>query len=475
MSVAVATAFLGDDFLLTGETARTLYHGVAAGAPIVDAHTHLAAADIADDHRYDTLTDLWLDDDHYKWRAMRCAGVDEDLVTGDAEPWDRFAAWASTMPRLVRNPLYVWSHLELRRVFGIDLVLSPSTAREIWDEANRQLPRWSTRRLLEHFGVEALATTDDPTTDLGGHYRLREGGGTEVVPTFRPDTAHRLLADPDAWCAWADRLGESTGTEVVDLGSLLEACARAYRRFRDAGSRASDHGLEALPDRGRDPSTADAAVRSARQGVAPGPDGREALALEVLGSAAREAADDGGVVQLHLGACRNASPRLFERLGPDAGADVVGDARQMPGLIRFLGELESAGSLPRTVLYNLNPADDSAFAAAAGAFSASGVSSLVQWGPAWWFNDHEAGVRRQLDVLSQVGMLAGFVGMVADSRSLLSFTRHELFRRVLCDVLGRDVEEGRIPADVEWLSGVVLDVCGGNARRYYGFGGGSGR
>jgi glucuronate isomerase len=470
MSVAVATAFLGDDFLLTGETARTLYHDVAAGVPIVDAHTHLAAAEIADDRRYETLTDLWLGDDHYKWRAMRCAGVDEDLVTGDADPWDRFAAWASTVPRLVRNPLYVWTHLELRRVFGLDLVLSPSTAREIWDEANRQLPRWSARRLLGHFGVGVLATTDDPTEDLGGHQRLRGSGGTAVVPTFRPDASHRLLAQPRAWCTWADRLGDSTGTQVEDLGSLLEALTRSYRRFGDVGCRASDHGLEVVPDRPRDRALADATVRAALRGVPPGPEGREAVTLEVLTLAAGLAADDGGVVQLHLGALRDASPRLFARLGFDAGADVMGDARQVPGLVRLLGRLESAGSLPRTVLYNLNPADNSAFAAMAGAFSVPGVPSPVQWGPPWWFNDHEAGVRRQLDDLSQAGQLARFVGMVADSRSLLSFTRHELFRRVLCDVLGRDVEEGRIPADPDLLSNVVLDVCGDNARRFYGLG-----
>ncbi len=474
----MAAGFLGDDFLLSGETARALYHGVAADAPIVDPHTHLPAAEIAGDRTYETLADLWLGDDHYKWRAMRGAGVDEALVTGDADPWERFAAWAATVPRLVRNPLYVWTHLELRRVFGIDAVLSPATAREIWEEANRQLPHWSARRLLAHFGVEVLATTDDPADDLEAHHRLREevgmaGAGTPVVvPTFRPDAAHRLLADPAAWCSWADRLGAATGGVVEDGGSLLEACARSYRRFGDLGGRASDHGLAVVPDRPRNPALADATVRRARTGTAPRAEGRDAVALEIVALAARLASEDGGVVQLHLGAHRDASPRLFERLGPDAGGDVVGDARQIPGLSRLLAGLEAAGHLPRTVLYNLNPADNPAFAVLAGAFSAPGVAPLVQWGPPWWFNDHEAGLRRQLDDLSQVGPLAGFVGMVADSRSLLSFTRHELFRRVLCDVLGRDVEEGRIPPDLDWLSTVVADVCGGNARRFYGLGGG---
>lgn len=471
----MATAFLDDDFLLTSDTARTLYHDVAVGAPIVDPHTHLSAIELADDRLYETLTDLWLEDDHYKWRAMRSAGIGEELVTGGADPWERFVAWASTVPRLVRNPLYVWSHLELRRVFGIDVVLSPSTAREVWDEANRQLPRWSARRLLNHFGVEALATTDDPGDDLDGHRRLKEAGDTTVVPTFRPDAAHRLLTDPPAWCSWADRLGSATGTEVEDRESLLAACTTSYRRFWAMGGRASDHGLEVVPDRPRDPVLADTAIRGARDGVVADHAGREAVALEIVTLAAGLASDDGGVVQLHLGAHRDASPRIFDLLGPDAGGDVVGDGSQVPGLVRLLGSLERAGQLPRTVLYNLNPADNSAFAVVAGTFSAVGEAPLVQWGPPWWFNDHEAGVRRQLDDLSQVGQLAGFVGMVADSRSLLSFTRHELFRRILCDALGRDVEGGRIPADQDLLSTMVLDVCGGNARRFYGLVVGSGR
>jgi glucuronate isomerase len=470
----VTAAFLGDDFLLTTSTARSLYHDAAARVPIIDPHTHLSATEIADDRTYETLTELWLEDDHYKWRAMRSAGVDEALVTGAADPWDRFCAWASTVPRLVRNPLYVWSHLELRRVFGIDLVLSSSTAREVWDEANRQLPRFSARQLLDHFGVEALATTDDPGDDLDGHRRLKEGSGSTVVPTFRPDAAHRLLTDPRAWCSWADRLGSAEATEIEGLDTLLEACTASYQRFQAMGGRASDHGIEVVPDRPRDRALADAAIRRVRDGVAADPGAQEAVALEVVNLAARLASDDGGVLQLHLGAHRDASPRLFDLLGSDVGGDVVGDARQVPGLAGLLGSLEGAGQLPRTVLYNLNPADNVAFATMAGTFSAAGEVSLVQWGPPWWFNDHEAGVRHQLDDLSQVGQLAGFVGMVADSRSLLSFTRHELFRRVLCDVLGRDVEEGRIPADQDLLSAVVLAVCGGNARRFYGLGDGAG-
>jgi glucuronate isomerase len=464
----VAATFLGEDFLLSSETAAALYHGVAERAPIVDAHTHLAAADVADGRTYGTLAD-------YKWRAMRAAGVDEDLVTGDADPWDRFSAWASTVPRLVGNPLYVWSHLELRRAFRIDLVLSPSTAREIWDEANRQLAAWPVPAMLARFGVEAVATTDDPADELAAHRRLQGTGGVAVVPTFRPDAAHRLLDDPAAWHAWADRLAAVSGVAVDDLAGLLAACERSYGRFAELGGRASDHALARLPDRPRDPGLADVAVRKARRGAAVSGPERDAVALEVVALCARLAADADGVVQLHLGARRDVSPRLLARVGRDAGGDVVGDWHQGAGLARFLGGLEREGALPRTVLYNMNPADDAVFSSTAGAFARAGVPSLVQWGPPWWFNDHEAGVRRQLRALARTGQLAGFVGMVADSRSFLSFTRHELFRRVLCDEIGRDVARGRVPGDLDRLSAVVQAVCVDNARAYYGMAGAGGR
>lgn len=462
----MSAAFLDDDFLLSGETARGLFHEVAEHAPIVDLHNHLSPADIAGDRVYGTLSDLWLGDDHYKWRAMRLAGFDEELVTGDADPWEKFSAWAATLPRLIRNPLYVWSHLELRRVFGIDLALDPSTAREIWEEANRQLPGWSAQALLAHFDVRAIATTDDPGDDLAAH-RLPVGSRVPMIPTFRPDGAHRLLDDPPAWNAWVDRLEAATETTVDDLASLLDALTRSHQRFARIGGRASDHGLACIPDVPRDASLADAVVRRARLGSAATTAERDSVVLEVVALAARLAFADESVLQLHLGPIRDVSPRILARAGRDAGADVIGDERQAPGLARFLGELERSGTLPRTILYNVNPADNALFAAMAGAFSRPGVASLVQWGPPWWFNDHEQGMRRQLDDLSQIGQLAGFVGMLTDSRSILSMTRHELFRRVLCDAIGRDVDEGRIAADIDWCSTVVRDVCIDNAVRYF--------
>ena len=461
--------FLHDDFLLSGETARELFHGVAERLPIVDLHNHLAPADIAGDRVFETLAELWLEDDHYKWRAMRLAGVDERLITGDADPWERFSAWAETVPGLVRNPLYVWSHLELRRVFGIDLLLGPATAREIWDEANRLLPELPARTVLARFDVSTVATTDDPGDDLASHRALRDADGAPVtIPTFRPDAAHRLLDDPPAWSAWADRLGDASGVRVEGLASLLAALTAAHARFAALGARASDHGLSSLPDADRDPGSADAAVRSARSRETPTGPGRDAVALEVVALSARLAAEGDGVLQLHLGARRDLSPRILQQAGRDAGADAVDDRRQGPGLARLLAGLEREAALPRTVLYNANPADNTLFATIAGAFSRPGVAPLVQWGPPWWFNDHEDGMRRQLDELSRTGRLAGFVGMVTDSRSLLSMTRHELFRRILCDTIGRDVDAGVVPADLDLLSETVRGVCVENAVAWFG-------
>ncbi len=466
--------FLNEDFLLTSDVARELYHGVAAEAAVVDVHNHLPPADIAGNRVWTSLTELWLDDDHYKWKAMRLAGFREELVTGDADPWDKFAAWAATVQRSLGNPLYVWTHLELRRVFGIDIPLNPSTAREIYDEANRQLPGWSAQRLLEHFKVTVVATTDDPKDSLASHAQHWGSGDTKpvrtaMIPTFRPDAAHRLLDDPVAWNAWADELAAVSGCPVNDLASLVEALTHSYARFASMGARASDHGLACLPDRPRDCDVADSVIKAARNGRPASDAEREIVLLEVVGLAASLAASDDSVLQLHLGPLRNVSPRLMGLVGRDAGADVMGDERQALGLARFLGDLEQRGELPRTVLYNLNPANNALFATMSGAFSRSGVTSLVQWGPPWWFNDHEAGMRRQLEELSQIGQIAGFIGMLTDSRSILSMTRHELFRRILCDVIGGEVASGRYPNDSDYLRVLVRDICIGNAVRYFGF------
>ena len=462
--------FLHDDFLLSGETARALFHGVAERLPIVDVHTHLPPADIAANRRFETLTDLWLEDDHYKWRAMRLAGADERLITGDADPWARFAAWAETVPGLVAQPA-----VRLDAPRAAPGVRDRRSARDRGRHA-RSGTRPTACSLTCPRGPCSPVSTSGRSrrrmtraTTSPHIAQLRETGGAPVmIPTFRPDAAHRLLDDPAAWNRWADRLGAAAAARIDDLDSLLAALTAAHGRFAELGSRASDHGLAALPDADRDPHLADAAVRRARSGEAPPASERDAVLLEVVALAARLAAADDGVLQLHLGARRDLSPRILGLVGHDAGADAVDDGRQGPGLARFLASLEREGTLPRTVIYNANPADDALFATVSGAFSRPGTAPLVQWGPPWWFNDHEDGMRRQLDELSRTGRLAGFMGMVADSRSLLSMTRQELFRRTLCDTLGRDAEAGLIPADLDLLSEIVRAVCVDNAVTWFG-------
>lgn len=461
-------SFLDDDFLLTTDLARTLFQA-AAREPIVDVHNHLVPEDIAGDRQWDTITDLWLEDDHYKWRAMRLAGIDETLITGDADPFDKFSAWAATMPRLLGNPLHTWTHLELKRAFGVDQVLSPASAPAIYAAVNEQLPERSALRLLSDFDVEVVATTDSPADDLNSHSMHAQGdSSTRMVPTFRPDAAHSLLGDPVEWNAWIDRLALVQGTVVNDLAGLLQALASAHARFAVLGCRASDHGLSWLPDRDRDPVVADAAIQRARNGEPVDEADADLVMLEVLALVAELAVENDSVLQLHLGPLRNISPRLLDVVGRDAGADVIGDRAQAQGLARFLGGLEASGTLPRTVLYNLNPADNAVFVAMAGAFARGGVEQLVQWGPPWWFNDHDAGMRTQLDQLAQVGQLAGFIGMLTDSRSILSMTRHELFRRVLCAKIGDAVESGLYPNDLPFLSEMVSGICVGNARSFFG-------
>ena len=320
--------------------------------------------------------------------------------------------------------------------------------------------------------MELVATTDEPGSRLEHHARLAatDDAGLTMVPTFRPDGGHALLGEPERWNAWVDTLIEvGDATTIDDLASLLAALTSSYHRMVAAGGRASDHGLAALPDRSRDPDHADRVVRAARNGQAASDDDRQVVLLEIVTLAAELATDDDAVLQLHLGPLRNVSPRLLDHVGRDAGADVMGDASQALGLARFLGDLERDGCLPRTVLYNLNPADNALFVTMAGAFARPAVPGLVQWGPPWWFNDHEGGMRRHLDDLSQIGQLGGFIGMLTDSRSMLSMTRHELFRRILCDVIGLDVEAGTVPADIEMLGQLVRAVSVDNARDFFGF------
>jgi len=465
--------FCDESFLLATGTAGDLYHRVAAQQPIIDYHCHLSPRDIAEDRRFEDLHAVWLAGDHYKWRAMRANGVAEDLITGAASPRQKFQAWAETVPFTLRNPLFHWTHLELRRHFGIETLLEGSTAEAVWTEANRQLAQGdlSARGVLRRFNVELVGTTDDPADTLEWHAAIARANGagfaTRVVPTFRPDAALKVR-QPERVQAWSKRLSEAAGIGADTFAGLVAALDKRHADFAAAGCRATDHGLDSLPDT----TCTDAQARSiwerAIAGTAATAEETDRFTLWIMLHVARLNHARGWVTQLHLGPFRDPNAELARRLGSDAGCDTIGDARQGPGLIRFLGTLADENALGRTILYNINPADNALFASMPGSFQDGIVPGKIQWGSGWWFMDQERGMREQMNMLSDLGLLSRFVGMVTDSRSFLSYPRHEYFRRILCDLLGSDVESGRLPNRRDWLDRLVADVCCGNARRLLG-------
>ena len=462
--------FIHDDFLLHTEAARRLYHDHAAAEPICDFHCHLPPADIAGDRRFADLFEIWLEGDHYKWRAMRASGVAERFCTGDAAPFEKFQAWAATVPQTLRNPLYHWTHLELARYFGIEELLDPGTAERIWHEANDRLATegMSVRGILEKFQVHTVCTTDDPTDSLDHHRRLAASGcTTRMLPTWRPDKAF-AVDKPAAFNAWLDRLEAASDTAISGLDDLLGALLRQMDAFEEAGCRLSDHGLGHCPADFCTAAEAGGILAKARQGAAASPEdqGRfTSFLLDVLG---REYARRGWTMQLHLGPLRNNNRRMFERIGPDTGFDSIGDGPQARSLAAFLDHLDADDQLPRTILYNLNPADTYVFAAMLGNFQTGGVAGKMQLGSGWWFLDQKEGMERQLNALSNLGLLSRFVGMVTDSRSFMSFPRHEYFRRVLCNLVGRDVENGELPDDDQLVGTMIRDICYRNAAEFLG-------
>ena len=463
--------FLDEDFLLDSEVAIDLYRRFAAPQPILDYHNHLSPQQIADDHRFLTITELWLEGDHYKWRAMRAAGVPEREITGDARDWDKFLAWATTVPQTLRNPLYHWTHLELRALGIGDKRLSPETAAAIFDAANAALmkPEHSAQGLLRKFDVRVVCTTDDPIDDLEAHKRhaKKPDTFTKLYPTWRPD---RMLAVRDlrVWNGWIDALGVAAGVSIGSLPALREALARRHEQFHALGCRASDHGLKRIavkPVKERELVAIFAKLRASK---ALGPEEVEQFRSAMTHELAELNHSRGWVQQFHLGALRDVSSRGY-RLGAASGHDAIGDFRQGEALARFLDRLDERGKLAKTIVYNLNPADNELFATIVGAFNDGSVAGKMQLGSAWWFLDQLDGMRRQLDTISHLGLLSRFVGMLTDSRSFLSFSRHDYFRRLLCNLLGEDVVRGRLPDDRALLGGLVADVCYRNARAYFDF------
>ncbi len=463
-------AYLDDDFLLHSPTARRLFHEVAKDQPIIDYHCHLPPREIATNHRWENLADLWLGGDHYKWRLLRANGIDENRVTGDAPPREKFQAWAESVPYTLRNPIHHWTHLELRRYFGIDLLLSPETADEIWDRANERLaePDFCTHGLLKKFDVRMVGTTDDPADPLDDHRAIAESDlPTKVLPTFRPDKA--LQVDrPDALRAWIDQLGQTADMSIHRLSDLLAALQKRHDDFHAAGGRLSDHGLDRCPALPCSDAQAATIFENALAGKAASADDKERFTFYLMVFFGQLDAARGWTKQLHLGPFRNTNRAMAAKLGPDAGFDTIGDTRQGAALVAYLDALAAAGALPKIVLYNINPSDNYLFAAMTGAFQDGTVPGKIQFGSGWWFADQKDGMELQLNALSATGLLSRFVGMLTDSRSFLSFPRHEYFRRILCNLIGGEADRGELPDDFDMLAKLVRDVCFGNASRHFG-------
>jgi glucuronate isomerase len=467
-------AFITEDFLLSNPAARRLYHAFAEHEPIFDYHCHLPPREIAENRQFRNLTEIWLDGDHYKWRAMRANGVDERYCTGDADPFEKFMAWARTVPSTLRNPLYHWTHLELRRYFGIEELLNESTARSIWDRANERLQsgELSTQDILAKFRVKVLCTTDDPADDLAFHRGIQASewatkGGTRVLPAYRPDKALQVHS-PEKFNAWVARLAAASGVEISGLRSFMDALQQRHDTFHSMGARLSDHGLDRCYAKFCSQQDASRIFHKTRRGSAATPEEHEQFASYMMLFFGRLDAAKGWTKQLHLGAYRNASSRQLQEIGPDCGFDSMGDGPQVEALGAYLDRLDAEQALPKTILYNVNPADNYALATMAGNFRG------MHFGAAWWFMDQKEGMEWQLNALSNAGLLARFLGMLTDSRSFMSYPRHEYFRRVLCNLIGRDIENGEIPNDDELVGPMIRNLCYTNARDFFGFEGVSG-
>jgi glucuronate isomerase len=462
--------FIHEDFLLSTKTAQRLYHEFAEPQPIFDYHCHLPPQDIASNRRFNNLFEIWLEGDHYKWRAMRTNGVAEKFVTGDSDPYDKFLAWAKTVPYTLRNPLYHWTHLELKRYFGITELLNESSAKRIWDQCNEKLksPELTTQGILKKFNVKVVCTTDDPADDLNHHAAIAKSGlATRVLPTFRPDKALNVH-QPEAFNKFVAALGKIAGMEITSLGKFVDAITVRHDAFHEMGGRISDHGMDQCFADFCEHDTAAGIYDRARKGQAAGSAEFAQFATYMMLVFGRLDAKRGWTKQLHLGALRNNNARLLGKLGPDTGFDSMGDRPQAAPLSAYMDKLDQENLLPKTIIYNNNPKDNYTFATMIGNFQDGSVPGKVQFGSAWWFVDQKEGMEWQMNALSNIGLLSRFVGMVTDSRSFMSYPRHEYFRRTLCNLVGRDVEAGEIPNDDSLLAPLIRNVCYGNARDFFG-------
>lgn len=466
--------FLTEDFLLTTDFAKTLYHQYAKNLPIIDYHCHLSPQDIANNRQFENITKIWLEGDHYKWRAMRTLGINEKYITGNGSDAEKFEQWAYAVPYTMRNPLYHWTHLELKRYFDIDELLSPETGNNIYKTCSDKLntPEYYTRRLLTKMNVETVCTTDDPADTLEHHQKIKKDNfSVKILPTFRPDKAY-AVENPVTYLEYLKKLELTANTEIIDFNTLLEALSKRIDFFHDTGCRLADHGLEQLyyPN---PYSTADLAINHIFHKLL----NKDSLNLEeiqyfkyrTLVELGRLYHKKGWTQQFHLGALRNTNQRMLGKLGPDTGFDSIGDFSQSVALSKFLNELDSTDQLAKTILYNLNPADNEVMGTMIGNFNDGTTKGKVQYGSAWWFLDQKDGMEKQINALSNLGLLSCFIGMLTDSRSFLSYPRHEYFRRILCNLIGKDVANGELPADEKWLGKLVSDICYNNAKAYFKF------
>ncbi|WP_094604859.1 Uronate isomerase [Sporomusa silvacetica DSM 10669] len=462
--------FMDENFLLTNKTAETLYHDYAKSMPIFDYHCHLSPQEIADNKQYRNLTEVWLGGDHYKWRALRSNGVDEHYITGAAPDKEKFMKWAETMPQCLGNPLFHWTHLELKAYFGIDQVLSPATAEEIWEKCNALLAKdeFRARGLIERSNVKVICTTDDPADSLEHHIALAKDTSftTKVLPAFRPDKSFNI--EKPGFADWVAKLAQASGAEIKGLAVLKAALKQRVEFFHQVGCRLSDHALDPIVFAVGTDVQADTILQKALNGQSLSDNEVAVYKTNILLFLGRQYARLGWTMQLHMGTIRNNNSRMLKLLGPDTGFDATGDYTIAEALSKFLDALDSTDELPKTILYCLNPRDNEILGTIIGCFQGSGIPGKMQFGSGWWFNDQKDGMIKQLTSLANLGLLSRFVGMLTDSRSFLSYTRHEYFRRILCNLIGEWIEAGEFPNDITLLGSIVQNICFNNANNYFG-------
>ncbi len=463
--------FIDENFLLESKTAQQLYYEFAKEMPIIDYHNHLTPEQIANDINFVNLTQVWLYGDHYKWRAMRTNGVNERYCTGDATDYEKFEQWAATVPYTLRNPLYHWTHLELQRYFNIHKILSPETAREIYDEctAKLQTPEYSTRNLLRKMNVKVLCTTDDPTDSLEHHRKIKaDGFEINVLPAFRPDKAMNV-DDVVSFNAYVNKLQEVSNILIASFDDYLQALKSRHDFFAEMGCSISDHGLEQIYAVDYNESEIKNIFRKLTAGETISQPENMKFKSAMLVKFAEWDHEKNWVQQYHLGALRNNNSRMMNTLGADTGWDSIGDFSQAKQLSKFLDRLDTSDQLAKTILYNLNPADNELIATMTGNFNDGSIAGKIQFGSSWWFLDQKDGMTKQINALSNMGLLTKFVGMLTDSRSFMSYPRHEYFRRILCNIFGQEIENGELPDNKAWTGKIIQDICYYNAKKYFGW------